>query len=49
MHEQLKNDNTGTKSFGISTRTLRYYKQLGLIKGQRIEGYSYRVKVLLYG
>lgn len=36
------------QSFEISTRTLCCYKQLGLIKSQRVEGYSYRGKVLLY-
>lgn len=32
-----------TKLFGISTRTLRYYEQIGLLKSGRKEGYSYRV------
>lgn len=32
-----------SKKFNISTRMLRYYEQLGLIKSQRIENYSYRV------
>lgn len=39
----LKTITQVTKTFDISTRTLRYYEQLGLIKSQRIEGYSYRV------
>lgn len=39
----LKTITQVTKSFDIYTRTLRYYKQLGLIKSQRMEGYSYRV------
>ena len=32
-----------SKKFNISTRMLRYYEQLGLLKSQRIENYSYRV------
>lgn len=32
-----------TKSFGVSTRTLRYYEQIGLLASERMEGYSYRV------
>lgn len=28
---------------GISTRMLRYYEQIGLIKSFRREGYAYRV------
>jgi DNA-binding transcriptional MerR regulator len=32
-----------SKGFGISTRMLRYYEQLGLIKSFRREGYAYRV------
>lgn len=32
-----------SKLFGVSTRTLRYYEQIGLLDSQRIEGYSYRV------
>lgn len=39
----LKTITQVTKTFDISTRTSRYYEQLGLIKSQRIEGYSYRV------
>lgn len=39
----LKTITEVTKSFGISTRTLRYYEQLGLIQSQRVQGYSYRV------
>jgi len=32
-----------SKTLGISSRMLRYYEQIGLVKGQRIEGYAYRV------
>lgn len=39
----LKTITQVTKSFGISTRMLRYYEQIGLIQSQRMEGYSYRV------
>lgn len=32
-----------SRSVGISTRMLRYYEKVGLIKSSRQEGYSYRV------
>ncbi|MDR0914149.1 MAG: effector binding domain-containing protein [Oscillospiraceae bacterium] len=32
-----------TKLFGLTTRTLRYYEQIGLIKSERAEDYAYRV------
>lgn len=32
-----------SKLYGVSTRTLRYYEQIGLLVSQRVEGYSYRV------
>lgn len=32
-----------TRQFGVSTRTLRYYEQMGLIESKRVEGYAYRV------
>lgn len=41
--EELKSITQITKSFGVSTRMLRYYEQIGLLKSQRMEGYSYRV------
>lgn len=31
-----------TKAFGVSTRMLRYYEEIGLLASERIEGYSYR-------
>ena len=31
-----------TKSFGISTRTLRYYEQIGLLESQKKADYAYR-------
>lgn len=31
-----------SKTYGVSTRTLRYYEQLGLIKSSKIEDYAYR-------
>jgi DNA-binding transcriptional MerR regulator len=40
--EELKTITQVTKTLGISTRMLRYYEQIGLVKSQRIEGYSYR-------
>lgn len=32
-----------SKSFNLSTRTLRYYEQIGLIQSEKKEGYAYRV------
>lgn len=32
-----------SQAFNISTRTLRYYEQIGLLMSQRIEDYAYRV------
>jgi DNA-binding transcriptional MerR regulator len=32
-----------TKRFGLSTRTLRYYEQIGLISSERTDDYAYRV------
>jgi len=32
-----------TKAFNVSTRTLRYYEQIGLLSSQRKEDYAYRV------
>ncbi|MEA4921028.1 MAG: effector binding domain-containing protein [Clostridiaceae bacterium] len=32
-----------SKSFGISTRMLRYYEQIGLISSFRRDGYAYRI------
>ena len=39
----LQTVSTVSKMFGISKRMLSYYEQSGLIKSQRMEGYSYRV------
>ncbi len=41
--EELKTITQVTKMFGVSTRMLRYYEQIGLLKSRRMEGYSYRV------
>ncbi len=41
--EGLKTITQVTKMFGVSTRMLRYYEQIGLLRSQRMEGYSYRV------
>lgn len=41
--EELMNITQVTKTFGISTRMLRYYEQIGLLKSQRMEGYAYRM------
>lgn len=40
---ELKTITQMTKIFDVSTRTLRYYEQIGLIQSQKMEGYSYRV------
>lgn len=32
-----------SKVLNLSTRTLRYYEQIGLIQSERMEGYAYRV------
>jgi len=40
---ELQTVSTVSKMFGISKRMLSYYEQSGLIKSQRMEGYSYRV------
>lgn len=32
-----------SKNLGVSTRMIRYYEKLGLIKSNRIEGYAYRI------
>ena len=43
MELQLQTVSAVSKNFGISTRMLRYYEQIGLIESQRKENYSYRV------
>lgn len=40
--EELKTITQVTRTFGVSTRMLRYYEQIGLIESRRIEGYAYR-------
>ncbi|ADL53911.1 MerR family transcriptional regulator [Clostridium cellulovorans] len=40
---ELKTISEVSKTFNISTRTLRYYEQIGLIDSTKKEGYSYRV------
>lgn len=32
-----------SKTFGVSTRTLRYYEQIGLLHSSKIDDYAYRV------
>lgn len=32
-----------SKNFNISTRTIRYYEQLGLIQSLKMDGYAYRI------
>lgn len=40
--EKLKTITQVTRTFGVSTRMLRYYEQIGLIESRRIKGYAYR-------
>ncbi|OPJ64624.1 effector binding domain-containing protein [Clostridium oryzae] len=40
---ELKTISQVSKAFKVSTRTLRYYEQLGLLKSQKTEEYAYRV------
>jgi DNA-binding transcriptional MerR regulator len=40
---KLQNITQVSKNYGISTRMLRYYEQVGLIKSLRKEDYAYRV------
>ncbi|WP_055667749.1 effector binding domain-containing protein [Desnuesiella massiliensis] len=39
---ELQTISTVSKNFNISTRTLRYYEQIGLIQSIKKEGYAYR-------
>lgn len=40
---ELKTISQVTKSLNITTRMLRYYEQIGLIKSERTDNYAYRV------
>lgn len=40
---QLQTISQVSKSFGVSTRLLRYYEQIGLLRSTRREEYAYRV------
>jgi len=40
---QLQTISTVSKNLGVSSRTLRYYEQIGLIESNRMDGYAYRV------
>jgi DNA-binding transcriptional MerR regulator len=40
---EYTNITQATKKLGLSTRTLRYYEQIGLIKSERMDDYAYRV------
>ncbi|OOM72009.1 HTH-type transcriptional regulator HmrR [Clostridium puniceum] len=40
---ELKTISEVSRTFNISTRTLRYYEQIGLISSTKKEGYAYRV------
>ncbi|MDR0461499.1 MAG: MerR family transcriptional regulator [Nitrososphaerota archaeon] len=40
---QTQTISTVSRILGVSSRTLRYYEQIGLIESQRMEDYAYRV------
>jgi DNA-binding transcriptional MerR regulator len=40
--EELRTITQVTRAFGVTTRMLRYYEEIGLLASERIEGYSYR-------
>jgi len=40
---QLQTIDAVSKNLGVSSRTLRYYEQIGLIESSRMENYAYRV------
>ena len=40
---QLQTIGAVSKNLGVSSRTLRYYEQIGLIESRRMEDYAYRV------
>jgi len=40
---QMQTISTVSKSLGVSSRTLRYYEQIGLLESKRMEDYAYRV------
>lgn len=41
--ERLQTITEVTKAFGVTTRMLRYYEEIGLLASERMEGYAYRV------
>ncbi len=40
--EELHTITQVTRAFGITTRMLRYYEEIGLLRSERIDGYAYR-------
>ena len=42
MTELIKSGDLSAR-YGVSTRTLRYYEEIGLIQSRRTEGYAYRM------
>ena len=42
MNELIKSGDL-SKQYGVSTRTLRYYEEIGLIQSQRTDEYAYRM------
>ena len=40
---ELQSISAVSRQLGISTRTLRYYEQMGLIESKRMDGYAYRM------
>lgn len=39
--EELRTITQVTRAFGVSTRMLRYYEEIGLIESRRVDGYAY--------
>lgn len=40
---ELKTISQVSRNFGVSTRTLRYYEQIGVLSSLKRDGYAYRV------
>jgi len=42
MGELIKSGDLSSR-YGVSTRTLRYYEEMGLIQSKRVDDYAYRM------
>jgi len=40
---EYQTSNQVSQNYGVSTRMLRYYEQIGLLKSNRKDDYAYRV------